>query len=146
MHASDDCSICHMLRKTLKRFVPCRRTVCFTKIAPSPFLSAMSPNVPCLETVEEMKDYVRKPCSKSSPCEREPIVECSNLGDDWPALENSEMKYKTPYSWIRSGETERFRRAGAKTRVLFSEKVVEQLIHWLEKTANLHWLNYRQSC
>lgn len=69
--------------------------------------------------------------------ERQLIVEAANRGDDWSALASTlAVKYKTAYSWVRSGEIEGKKRGGSKPSIL-TEAMKASIIGMIEDDPTL---------
>ena len=131
-----------MVRKDLVRLLPCLHLV--HKECAAPIVDDGNGRCPiCREDIEDKENFVRKKYARTSERDRELIVECSNKGEDWPALARTlGVKYKTAYSWIRSGDTALSKRGGAKPRALTAEHVA-MLLQWLEEDCTLTLVKLR---
>ena len=125
-----------MRRGSVLRLLPCRHL--FHAECTAPLYEADNVTCPlCRAVVTNNEEFRRTSYSKTTPRDRELVVECSNRGGDWKSLADSlGVKYQTAYSWIRSGSVEALKRGGAKPRVL-SEDHVNILLQWLENDCSL---------
>ena len=86
---------------------------------------------------EDLADFMRRKNQKTQKEDRRRIVECANKGENWVALANTlDVKYKTAYAWIRSGEYETVGKGGKKPRIL-SDAMIQRTLEWLEEDCEL---------
>lgn len=119
---SDNCCLCHvnMLRKRTVQLSPCLHFLHENCWAQASVNGTRCPL--CRDEVEDSTLYERHTYKVHGLRERQLIVEAANRGDDWVTLASSlEVRYKTAYSWIRSGEVEGKSRGGNKPTVLTDE-------------------------
>ena len=78
----------------------------------------------------------RKSYSKNDDKDRRLVVEAANRGNDWRALAASlGVKYKTAYTWVRSGEIASKPRGGQKPKKIDEE----------ERTTTIGWVKENPS-
>ena len=138
MQVSDDCAICRrtMLRKPVVRLLPCRHFLHETCALPLAQRDAFNCPI-CRQNVVDKEQHQRTTYRRTVQSDRERIVECSNRGEDWKTLATTlGVKYKTAYTWIRSGSTEAAKRGGGKPRAL-TQHLVNEILIWLEEDCSI---------
>ena len=74
--------------------------------------------------VQDTQAVEHEAYSKYARQDRQRIVECAQRGGDWKALaESLDVKYKTAYGWVRSGEPEGKQRGGYKKSYLNDDQI-----------------------
>lgn len=146
MNVSSNCAVClsTMLRKEVLHLIPCRHLLHADCCRP---LLSDDDNFVCpicRSNIDETENYQRTQYAKSSLRDRERIVECSNRGEDWKALAATlGIKYKTAYTWIRSGQVEGSKRGGRRPKIL-NDQQLETLLTWLENDCSLTLVQMKQ--
>jgi len=140
MQMRDSCAICltTMVRKSLLRILPCGHLFhehCFQPILNTQHEDARCPI--CRQDFMDTEKVEHKTYNDNRPEYRQRIVECSQKGGDWKQLAASlDIKYKTAYGWVRSGEVSGKQRGGYKRRYL-NEVQIEQLLSFIEADPEL---------
>lgn len=131
-----------MLRRRVIRLLPCRHLLheaCPEPIQAENFLCPM-----CRTATESTQPFQRRTYARPSARDREVIVECSNRGDDWKSLAITlNVKYKTAYTWVRSGEVTAARRGGRRPKLLSVENV-DRMLEWVEQDCSLTLVQLKQ--
>ncbi len=79
----------------------------------------------------------RKSYSKNDDKDRRLVVEAANRGNDWRALAASlGVKYKTAYTWVRSGEIASKPRGGQKPKKI-DEEERKTTIGWVKENPSI---------
>ena len=142
MQVSDDCAICRGGNyasetrgavATMPAFFTrnMRLATCSKRRLQLPYMSTK----PCWQRATSAHNI-------SQNCPKRPwtyciAIECSNRGEDWKTLATTlGVKYKTAYTWIRSGSTEAAKRGGGKPRAL-TQHLVNEILIWLEEDCSI---------
>ena len=109
MQMSDTCAICLSPMTTVVVFCQEWHLACifFHEVCLRPALDTDNMTCPiCREPVEDIEGVEHRTYNHNLPEYRQWIVECAQRGGDWKQLAISlNVKYKTAYGWVRSGET-----------------------------------------
>lgn len=91
----------------------------------------------CREDIEDVEEVEHTKYTKYASQDRQRIVECADKGGDWKQLAATlNIKYKTAYGWVRSGEKCGGKRGGYKRRYLSDEQLA-QLMNKVEEDPEL---------
>ena len=124
---SDKCAIC--LRTMLKENLHvCRLLPCFHFLhqqCSGRIFEENHPKCPiCRQDIEDSEEVEHRNYRKYLPKDRQRIVECADRGGDWRGLAASlNVKFKTAYGWVRSGEISGKTRGGYKAKYLSYEQM-----------------------
>ena len=139
MKVTDECAVCKQLmtRGDLKYSSNCMHLFHSKCIEASLQNDVRCPLCRSTITSNDLTGYVRRQNAVTLKEDRRRIVECSNRGENWVALAKTlGVKYKTAYSWIRSGEYETPGKGGKKPKIL-SEDMIQNVIEWLEEDCEM---------
>lgn len=91
----------------------------------------------CRLALAGTEEVERKKYAVNVDKDRRIIVEASNRGEDWKTLAATlGVKYKTAYTWVRSGEVTSKPKGGTKPKKISNEES-EQIIHWVEQNPSV---------
>lgn len=125
MQMSDNCGICRrtMLHGTLSRIAPCGHH--FHRMCLAPIMNNDNPACPlCRLGIDSIEKVEHKKYNRHGPQDRQRIIECAQHGGNWKSLASSlNVKYKTAYGWVRSGEAHGSKRGGYKSKYLNDEQM-----------------------
>ena len=125
MNVSDNCAICRvcMIRGQVLRIHPCNHIFhakCSEEILATP--NAQCPM--CRTEVTGRENIIRKKYENHTNTDRERIVSCANRGEDWVILADTlKVKYKTAYTWVKSGRQLMDKKGGIKPKALTEDQL-----------------------